>query len=551
MHNVKRIAAALIALVMLVLCGCSGGSGEIPDDTSAPTGASANPSATPAPSQPKYGGTLKLSIGPYDTINPLRTSNEDLRLYLCSLVCEPLVDIGSDMQILPHILTSWTFDETYTVWELTMARNVTFHSGAAAEAADVKNLIDNLVGFGGNYGINVANVAGCSVKDKYTVQVILKEPDALFINKLCIPFIGWKTLVSDNAKVLDATGIFKATEFGDKHILLEKNTLYRDKSKLTYYNTVDISVFETEHEKLSSDFDICVLQGGTVGASLLGRGTSVYYYGGTGYDYIAINCTPTYLLGSDVDEETGEKNYIALRNPFYDKRLRQALNLVTSRENAVDRAASEHGQIALLPLYSGTVYRKQQESDYSYNTDRARILLKDIGYTSTDDGWFMAGEELVVTAICPKRNFRMLTVMREAVDGLEKIGVKVDLLELSDEEYLERLNNKEYMIASVEIELGVWQDCGPVFGTTGELNYSFFSDVRIDGYITQTSLHSDPAVVSAAYAKIEEIILEECPIVGLFIPDNAVITSSRLKGVKEENLRPWAPLADIGEWWIN
>ncbi len=545
-----RLVAVLLALAILFLCGCGGEIGENPDDTSMPDGSTGPAPASPTPAVPKNGGTLKLSVGPYDTVNPLRTSNEDVRLYMCAFVCENLVDIDADMMPSPHVFTSWSCDDTSRIWEFEMARNVTFHSGGEAVASDVKNMIDNIVGFGGNYAENVRNVAGCFVKDKYIVQVMLKEPDAMFVNKLAIPLVGWQTFASDEPVVMDGTGIFKTTEFGDERILLEKNTLYRDRSKLTYYNTVDIGVCGSENEKVNSDFDFCLIQGASVGASILREGTSVYYYGGTGYDYIAVNCATSYVLGSGSQGEGEGKNYITLANPFSEKRLRQALNLVVSRENVVRSAASGHGSISLLPLYSGTAYRKQQNPDYPYSPERAVALLKEIGYANTDAGWFKDGEELVVRAICPKRNFRMLTVMREAAEGLRGIGVTVELAELSDADYLERLNNREYMIAAVESELGVWQDCSAIFGTSGKLNYSFYSDAKVDGYLEQLSLHSDPGVAAAAFARIEEIVIEDCPIVGLFIADNALIVSDRIKGVREEVLRPWNPLASIGEWWI-
>jgi len=549
-HIVKTVAAAVIASAIAVLCGCAiPGSGEIPDDVSTPRATKGVTSETPKPENPVPGGTLKLSIGPYDTVNPLRTSNEDLRLFLCAFVCENLVDIGPDMQIRPGVITSWSVDDTYRVWELKVDNGVVFHSGAAAEAEDVKILIDNIIGFGGNYAENVKNVAGCSVADKETVQIILKEPDALFVNKLCIPFVGWQTLASDRPVVLDATGIFRTTEFDGGHILLEKNTLYRDKSKLTYYNTIDITVFESENAKVNSDFDICVVQGASVGANLLREGSKVYYYGGTGYDYIAVNCATTYLRGA-ADPVTGEKSYITLDNPFSEKKLRQALNYVTSRTEAVNKAASGRATISLLPLYSGTVYRTQNAADFTYSPEHAMQLLIEAGYERTAEGWFRNGEELTVSAISPRQSYRMTAVMRAAVEGLRDIGVRVELYELTDEDYLARLNAREYMIAAVEIELGVWQDCGAVFGTNGALNYSFYSDSRIDDYIAQTRLHSDPAVVAAAFARIEEIILDDCPIVGLFIADNALVTSGRIGGVREEILRPWAPLSGAAEWWI-
>lgn len=548
----KRIAAAVIAVMLLAVFGCSADVTEKPDDTSMPNSTKGQETPSPAPEVPKSGGTLKLSVGPYDIIDPLRTSNEDVRLFMCTFVCENLIDIDSNMLPVPRILTSWVCDETYKVWEFKVAQDVVFHSGYKAEAADVRDLINNIIGFGGNYSSNVKNVAGCFAKDKETVQVILAKPDALFVNKLSIPLVGWKTVTSDRPIVMDGTGVFKTTEFDGDHILLEKNTLYRDKSKLTYYNTVDITVYESENAKTLSDSDICVLQGASVGSNLLREGSTVYYYGGTGYDFIALNCASTYLLGSAGDSMTGEdKNYITLANPLSDKRLRQVINLITSRENAVRAAASDHGKIALMPLYSGTAYRKQLKADYDYSPERAISLLREIGYVKTDDGWFMDDEELIVRGICPRYNFRMLAVMREAATALKSIGVRVEIAELTDAEYLERLNNREYMIAAVETELGVWQDCRDILGTLGSLNYSFYSDARVDGYLEQIALHSDPAVVSAAYSKIEEIVLEDCPIAGLFIADNAVIVSKRVKGVREEVLRPWSPLADALNWWID
>lgn len=547
----KKVAAFTLALVMLALCGCAAGDVENPDDTSSPKGTALPAPASPTPAIPKDGGVLRLSLGPYDSINPLITGNEDIRMYMSTLVCETFVYIDENMVPKPGIFKSWTVDDSLTIWEFTIEQGVKFHSGTPVEPVDVKNVIDYIVGFGGNYAESVENVTGCSVKDENTIQILLKKPDALFVNKLAIPLVGWQTLVTDQPTEIDGTGIFKVMEISSSRIYLAKHTLYRDQSKYTHFDAVDISVFDSEDGKINSDFDFCLVQGTSVGTDLMDRDTYVYYYRGNSFDYIAINCTSSYVLASDTGSTVwGTDNYISLDNPFSDKRMRQMLNLVTSRDALMRAAASDHGVLSLLPLYSGSVYRKQISDGYDYSPDRASSLLRDIGYEKTDEGWFKNGEEIVIRAICPKRNYRMLSAMRMVADAMRGIGLTVEVSELSDEEYLTKLRNKEFMIAAVETDLGTWQDCSAYFETAGRLNFSFYTNGKVDDYLKQIRTHSDPAVISAAYAKIEEIVLDECPIVGLFISDNAIVVRSRLKGVRDESLKPWAPLAAITEWWI-
>ena len=557
LNRIGRAAAAvafLMVVVMLFSCAKSP-SDERPDDTFDPV-ATQDPGATePAPEEklPVEGGVLKLSAGPFDTINPLLTNNEDIRIY-AGFVCEMLVVPDDFMEPAGNVLTNWVHNDAFTVWEFTVADGIAFHDGSVVESSDVKRVIDFIIARGGNYAANVENVAGCFAKDDMTLQLVLKTPDAHMPEKLAIPLVGWQTLAADRPVLLSGTGIFKQKELNAEKITLEKNTEFRNVAALTHFDEVEITFYGSEDEKVRSPFDMALFYGSSVGISALKKDTSVHYFTGSAYDFIAINCSSTYLISNPVsDEESGEKTFVTLANPFANPDMRRALNLLTSRKDAVNAAASGHGKISLLPLYSGTVYRRQNLEDYPYNPVRAQLLMNAAGYSKSavDGKWYDAdGNELIVRAISPKANFRMSRTLRQATNSLKEIGVTVELEEVGDDEYLDRLRNKEYMLAAVEIELGTWQSVEKILKTDGELNFSFYGNSRIDDYIEQIETIENAGVILAAYNEIEKIILEDNPIVGMFVTDNAVVLSARLHGFRPEALKPWNVLATANEWWI-
>ena len=556
---IKRNTVLIILAAVVCLCACTGQSGrtnEIPDDTSRP--GQAEPAATPKPSagpeKPVIGGTLKLSVGPFDTINPLLTNNADIVTF-SEFVCEPFIKLSRTMEPLPCIFTEWVHNDEMTVWEFKVDAAAAFHDGKTVTAGDAKRVVDFILEKGGNYAGNLEGVAACFAVSDDTVQFVLKKPDGLLPVKLKIPLVGWQTLAADIPAELSGTGIFIQESYGGDKIVLRKNENYRDREALTCFDKVEISIFPDENSKLGSDYDIAFVYGTSVGTSILGDDTVVYYFTGSTYDYIALNCSSTYFMSSvEVTPDGGTaKNFISFDNPFQDPDVRLAANLLTSRSNGLFTAASGRGVVSLLPAYSGTIYRRQNTEDLAYNDDRAELLLEKAGYTKNyEDGkWYgRDGEELIIRGLAPGNNFRMVRTLREAAEGLRRIGVTVELHEVSDGEYLEGLRNKEFSMAAMEIELSFWPDLAAVLKTGGELNYSYYTNSLVDAYIEQAEAQEDPEVVVAAYNEIEKLLLEDNPIIGMYVIQNAAIVRNELRGVRRELLFPQDILGSAGEWWI-
>ena len=136
--------------------------------------------------KPRRGGRLVLAmIREVSTLNPfLRTASTDQAVR--SLVYETLLDSDKDGQLVPSLAQSWTVSQDGKIYTFRLQRGIKFHNGAELTAADVKwsaeyALQPKNTATGITYLKNVKEV---NAQDKFTVQFVLKEPEAVFLSNL-------------------------------------------------------------------------------------------------------------------------------------------------------------------------------------------------------------------------------------------------------------------------------------------------------------------------------------------------------------------------------
>jgi peptide/nickel transport system substrate-binding protein len=128
----------------------------------------------------------------------------------------------------------------------------------------------------------------------------------------------------------------------------------------------------------------------------------------------------TIFLGMDVSSPELKTSNVKGKNPFADKRVRQAINMAIDREaikRAVMRGQSVPAGVIAPPFVNG--YTKELDSIPKVDTDKAKALLKDAGYP---DGFS-------VTLHCPNdRYINDEGICQAATAMLAKVGVKVNLM---------------------------------------------------------------------------------------------------------------------------
>jgi ABC-type transport system substrate-binding protein len=140
--------------------------------------------------------------------------------------------------------------------------------------------------------------------------------------------------------------------------------------------------------------------------------------------------------------------------------------------------------------------------------------------------------------------------MRGVKQCLEAAGITVNLQELSDYEFDEKFDKKQYMLMPVQLELGAWTDIEKVYASYGENNYSFYSNSTVDGYFKQLKSLDEKTVVSAGYNAIEDLLMKDCPVVALYINYDSALVRSRLLGITRTSFSVWDPMADFYKWGI-
>jgi len=177
------ILSAAIVVALLTGCGsstppASGGDTNAPTDSTAPSTANENNTVVIAVA------TDLLTLDPgkvYEVYGNMYTYSVYDMLYR--------MDASDMSKPQPSLATSYTVDDSQTVYTFTLRNDVKFSSGNPLTSADVVWSIQRVMNLASNATVDTANIASVQAIDPSTVQLTLKSPDAsLFAMLACNAF---------------------------------------------------------------------------------------------------------------------------------------------------------------------------------------------------------------------------------------------------------------------------------------------------------------------------------------------------------------------------
>ena len=212
--------------------------------------------------------------------------------------------------------------------------------------------------------------------------------------------------------------------------------------------------------------------------------------------------------------------------PFKDFKVRQAIAHAVNRQDLITAAYEGTAVEAKLPVTSYSFGYTDEYAWPDYDLEAAKALMAESNYP---DGFKVKISTQAGSA----------GLMSEVIQfNLKEIGidVEIDLLEFGTLLAECAAGNYELMLMGMSDAVG---DCDYVLsslfdsqnhGAAGNMTY--YTNEEVDNYLATAKVSTDSGERLELYAKIFEIIVDECPIVPLvFEPYNVVFTSS-LKGVK-------------------
>ena len=115
-------------------------------------------------------------------------------------------------EVEPDLAESWTLSPDGTVWTFKLRKGVQFHKGfGEMTAEDVKFSFERQINRtpGTRYGVNLEVIKSIEVVDPYTVQIVLKAFDAIFLLRM----VGYQQgyIVSKKAAPFTSSGTLRGS----------------------------------------------------------------------------------------------------------------------------------------------------------------------------------------------------------------------------------------------------------------------------------------------------------------------------------------------------
>jgi peptide/nickel transport system substrate-binding protein len=448
--------------------------------------------------------TLRFSSqGDITTIDP-HANNEGFTNAYLDNIYETLVTRGKDLKVVPCLALSWS-QESPTVTRFKLRPNVTFHDGTPFTADDVVFSIGRALADSSNFKPYLAGVKEAKKVDNLTVDIITAGPAPVLIPQLTevrIMSKAWSTkynvLKPLDYKNKEETFASRNANGTGPYILRTREADVKTVAVLNsnWWGKRDGNVTEIVYQPIKSD--------GTRLAALI-SGEIDFVLDPTPQDVPRLKADPkikvvegnenrTIFLGMDQSRDELLYSSVKGKNPFKDKRVREAFQLaidVNAIKSQVMRGLSVPSGVMFAPQVNG--YDKSLDQPAKVDRARAKKLMAEAGYP--------AGFE--VTLDCPNNRYVADEKICVAIAGmLAQLDVKVKLNSMPRANYFPKIQNLDtsfYMLGWGVPTFDSQYAVQSLLRTRveksadGDYNLGKYSNAKVDAAVDKLKTEVDPA----------------------------------------------------------
>lgn len=457
----KALTLLILAALLLSSCGLFADTDEVPpeiDVTQPPEPPDMPGEASPTPIQ-SGDGRFSLRYNSSATLNPL-VGTDAGNMALSTLMYESLFRLTSDFNYEYVLCESFETSDCIT-YDFKLREGVLMSDGSALTIYDVIYSINTARN--NRYSSRLKNIESVSAKDTYVVRIILNAADARFPRLLDIGII--KDGSSGTAP--RGTGLYKYTEL-DGEICMTANE-YHEKAGSLPVNTIYlVQCADTELGELftESTIDLFIDDPNATVVSVR-RDHEKRYYNTTVLQYIGFNSRASVTL---------------------DSRFRAVVQLAVDKDFIVNDTLGTHASAAklALPTYY-SLYDKTWEIPSGPNALVAMSeLLGQIGMQDANNDTYLeyplTGEYVSVSLIflVNSENTARIEAARTVADKLRRVGLKIELRELTYDEYIEALEEGDFDMYYGETFLPANFDFSELVSPGGALDYGNMATEKYD-----------------------------------------------------------------------
>jgi peptide/nickel transport system substrate-binding protein len=434
---------------------------------------------------------------------------------------EGLVRYNAKYEVEPSLATKWTYlSPTQVRFEL--RKGVKFHDGSPFTADDVIFSYGRIKQPNGTMGIYVTGVSEVRKVDSHTVDLILAGPNPILLRNLVNFFIMSEAWAKKNntlnvqdyknkeenfaSRNVVGTGPYKITgwtpeqritmtinnDWWDKHTSNVKEVIYTpiksDPTRVAALLSGDVDMLTDlptqDIARLRQDSKLKVVDGPEV---------------------------RTIYLAPDLGSPELKHSNIKGKNPFADKRVRQALSLAIDREairRTTMRGLSIPAALIVAPGVNG--HEEALDKPAPANVDAAKKLLADAGYPN--------GFEVRLN--CPNNRYvNDEEICQNVVAMWARVGVKAQLAAENMATFIQKVQNFDssiyllgWGVATYDAQYSLQSLIRTrTTGADGNFNFSKISDTVVDRLTdamkTETDVTKRNAMIREALVRTRDEML--------------------------------------------
>ncbi len=438
-----------------------------------------------------------ISLDPQDT-------NDNASYGPEKLMFEGLVGFNEKMEMVPMLAERWEASPDATTFTFYLRKGVKFHDGTPFNAEAVKYNFDRITNPDNKlkrYGL-YRIIAKTEVVDEYTVKFTMSEPFGAMLATFAHPAGGIVSpaaakqgeQVKEFGKKPVGTGPYRFVEWipGD-HLLVEKFDGYWNPEAGAKVDQILIKPVPEAGTRIN------MLQAG---------------------DAHFINTLPyaqVKLVKGNPDISITENEaiytfWVAMntqKEPFTDKRVRQALNYAVDKQAIIDAVLQGYGKPVDSPL-APRVWGYTPVMTYPYDLDKAKAMLAEAGVSNVKTTlWCAESTEAREVAVAIQGQLKEV--------GFDLEVVPMEAATLNAERFKPFEENKSMMNYAGWSPSTGDADWGlrPLLATEAWpptlFNLAFYSNPAFDEQIKAGLATADPEKRKAAYAIAQKIVMEDAP----------------------------------------
>lgn len=467
---------------------------------------------------------IRIPIVELDTLNPILSKNKNVQ-DISKLIYEPLVTLNENYKAEPCIAKEWSIvDETSYL--IKIRDDVKWQDDIPLKTNDIAFTIDKLKTNNSIYSYNVQNIVGVEVIDDYTIRLNLDRQVPFFEYNLIFPilaehyYVDENFISSENNNKPVGTGMYQITENENGVITLSKNKKWWNiDSKNARIEKITINTYSAMGEVYNAfkigNLDLITTNNLNIEEYVGTIGFNTKDYKGREFDYIAMNT----------------------QNPLLSRtEIRRAINYSLDKTNIASSISNSKYYVSEFPTDFGCWLYNVEKVTSGYNPEQAKKVLIDNGWAFKNKYWQKVEnyktQRVNLNLVVNESNTMRVQAAELIKNQLEQVGIKINIISVSDSQYQSYLKNKNYDM----IITGTYTSSSPdVSYYFGDNNLSNFNNEEAKGIISELGNIKDEKLLTEKYNRLIEIYQTEIPFICLYYNRNTIAYSTSLVGTINPN----------------